>query len=404
MASIKLVLKKKVLSNGQFPIYLRVTKDRQHKYYKTLYNAHISEWNSSLGRFKNNTRFIQENRFLQHLKTKAYNICSQLEIDNESYTLFDFDTIFNANARKKNISKNFFYFWDEIIDELNLAGQTGNASVNDQCFKALRKFNGGTNLQFQQINHTFLSKFEAHLRSRGGTNGGISLRMRTIRAIFNKAIDREITLPQYYPFRKYKISKLKSDPNKIALDYFDVMKIIEWDATKYPNLFDSHNYFVFSFYMRGMNFTDIMLLKWSQIGVNKINYTRSKTKGNFNITILPPVKIILDHYKKHTIGTKYVFPILLKDGMTPMQIEHRKKKTRQKYNRDLKEIAFICEINAKLSSYVARHSFANSLKQMGVATDIICEALGHSDIKVTQGYLNSLDNSVLDEASASLLL
>lgn len=229
------------------------------------------------------------------------------------------------------------------------------------------------------------------------------IRMRCIRTTFNKAIDRELTSAILYPFKKYKISKLKSEPSKIALDYFDVMKIIQWDSSAYPHLVDSHNYFVFSYYTRGMNFTDQILLKWSQIGIKKIFYTRSKSKGNFSITILPPVQLILDYYRENSLGTNYVFPILLRDNMTPMQIENRKNKTRQKYNKDLKEIAFHCEIDAKVTSYVARHSFANSLKQMGVATDVISEALGHRNIKVTQGYLKNLENSIVDEASALLL-
>ncbi|MAU17052.1 MAG: integrase [Muricauda sp.] len=404
MASIKLTLKKKALTDGSFPIFLRITKDRKHKHYKTLYNASIEEWDDKLGQFKNNTKFIQENRFLQQLKAKAFTVCSQLEIEKENYTLYDFDKAFTTKSQKKNTSKNFFYFWDEIIEELTKSGRTGDTTIHDESFKALKKFHGSTQLEFQQINFTFLSKYEVHLRSRGGTNGGISIRMRSIRIIFNIAIDRGITTADYYPFKKYKISKLKSDPNKIALDYFDVMKIIQWDSSEYPHLVDSHNYFVFSFYTRGMNFTDQMLLEWTQIGRNKIFYTRSKSKGNFSITILPPVQKILDYYKENALDTRYVFPILLRDGMTPIQIENRKKKTRKKYNKDLKEIAFHCEIDAKVTSYVARHSFANSLKQMGVATDVISEALGHRDIKVTQGYLNSLENSELDKASASLLL
>jgi len=40
---------------------------------------------------------------------------------------------------------------------------------------------------------------------------------------------------------------------------------------------------------------------------------------------------------------------------------------------------------------------------MGVTTDIISEALGHRDIRATQGYLKSLENSVLDETSTLLL-
>src|SRR5690606_15689231 len=131
-------------------------------------------------------------------------------------------------------------------------------------------------------------------------------------------------------------------------------------------------------------------------------YTRSKTKGNFTIKMLSIVEDIIAFYKLNSLGTQYVFPILLNDYMTPIQIEHRKDKTLKKFNKDLKEIATICEIDKKITSYVARHSFANCLKQKGVATDIISESMGHQNLAVTQAYLKDLDSSVLDEANALL--
>jgi site-specific recombinase XerD len=73
------------------------------------------------------------------------------------------------------------------------------------------------------------------------------------------------------------------------------------------------------------------------------------------------------------------------------------------YNKELKEIAKICGIDKQLSSYVARHSYANCLKQKGVATDVISESMGHQNLAVTQAYLKELDSSVLDEASELLL-
>ena len=404
MAAIKIVLQKVKRANGTYPVRIRVTKNRKSKFFKSIFHALPDEFDERAEQFtKKYPNYIQSNRVLLKFKDRALRICAELEYKDENFSLLDFEKAFLVTAKPKVVVKNFFYFWDEIIEELITAGRTGDATIHDESFKALKKFNGSTRLEFEQINLTFLSKYEAHLRSRGGTNGGISIRMRSIRIIFNIAIERGIASQELYPFKKYKISKLKSDPNKIALDYFDVMKMIQWDASEYPHLIDSHNYFIFSFYTRGMNFTDQMLLEWSQIGRNKIFYTRSKSKGNFNISILPPVQAILDYYEENALDTKYVFPILLRDGMTPIQIENRKKKTRKKYNKDLKEIAFHCEIDAKVTSYVARHSFANSLKQMGVATDVISEALGHSDIKVTQGYLNSFDNTVLDKASELLL-
>ncbi len=404
MSGIKIVLHKVRRANGTYPVRIRITKNRKSKFFKTIFHALPEQFDEKTEQFtKKYPNHNQSNRVLLKFKDRALKVLADLEYENNNFSLMDFERAFLLTAKPKTVNINFFYFWDEIITELRNAGRTGDASIHDESFKALKKFNGSTKLEFEQINFTYLSKYENHLRSRGGTNGGISIRMRCIRTIFNKAIDREVTSANLYPFKKYKISKLKSDPTKIALDYFDVMKIIQWDPSAYPHLVDSHNYFVFSFYTRGMNFTDQMLLEWSQIGSKKIFYTRSKSKGNFSITILPPVQLVLDYYREHSLGTNYVFPILLRDTMTPMQIENRKKKTRQKYNKDLKEIAFHCEIESKVTSYVARHSFANSLKQMGVATDIISEALGHRDIKITQGYLKSLENSVVDDASALLL-
>ncbi|WP_445733795.1 tyrosine-type recombinase/integrase [Mariniflexile sp.] len=79
-------------------------------------------------------------------------------------------------------------------------------------------------------------------------------------------------------------------------------------------------------------------------------------------------------------------------------MENRKHKTLQRYNKELKEIAEICGIDKTLTSYVARHSFANCLKQKGVATDIISESMGHQNLSITQTYLKEFDNSVLDKA------
>jgi len=147
----------------------------------------------------------------------------------------------------------------------------------------------------------------------------------------------------------------------------------------------------------------MMKLKWNDIKGDRIFYTRSKAKGNFILKVLPPVQEILDYYQKNYSGTKYVFPLLLKENMTPTQIENRKSKTLKKHNKDLKEIARICEIDKNISSYVARHSFANCLKQKGVATDVISESMGHQNLAITQAYLKELDSSVLDEASELLL-
>ena len=150
-----------------------------------------------------------------------------------------------------------------------------------------------------------------------------------------------------------------------------------------------------------MNFADMMKLRWDNIYSDRIHYTRSKTKGNFIIKIMPPVQQILDYYKsnKHS----YVFPIILRENLTPSQLNNRKRKTLKKFNKDLKELGELAKIDKPITSYVARHSFANCLKQKGAGTDFISESLGHQDVKTTKAYLKELDTAILDEASEMLL-
>ena len=183
----------------------------------------------------------------------------------------------------------------------------------------------------------------------------------------------------------------------------DAKKIVNKDLSEHPELINTRNYFVFSFYTRGMNFVDMMKLKWNDIIDDRIFYTRSKTNTNFQIKILPPVQEILDFYKARTNDTDYVFPLIRKNEMTPAQLETRKKKTLKEYNSSLKDLAAVCKIEKPISSYVARHSYANCLKRKGVATDIISESMGHQNVAITQTYLKELDNSLVDEAMEVLL-
>ena len=89
--------------------------------------------------------------------------------------------------------------------------------------------------------------------------------------------------------------------------------------------------------------------------------------------------------------------------MTPIQIENRKAKKLKQFNSDLKKIAEIVGINKPLTSYVARHSFATNLKHLGTSTDVIGEAMGHSNVEITKAYLKEFGDDVLDDAMDKLL-
>jgi site-specific recombinase XerD len=121
------------------------------------------------------------------------------------------------------------------------------------------------------------------------------------------------------------------------------------------------------------------------------------------VKILPPVQDVLNLYISQDNKTDYVFPILLKNDLTPVQIENRKHKTLKKFNSELKELARLAKVAKTVTTYTIRHSYATNLKQLGVSTDKISESMGHSSLEVTNSYLKNFETDIIDEANKSLL-
>ena len=59
--------------------------------------------------------------------------------------------------------------------------------------------------------------------------------------------------------------------------------------------------------------------------------------------------------------------------------------------------------SSKLVRYESIRIFMALIKRSGVSTAIISESLGHSSERVTQIYLDSFENSQIDEAMKNLL-
>ncbi|APA64249.1 site-specific integrase [Maribacter sp. 1_2014MBL_MicDiv] len=401
MASIKLKLKNKANSNGEYPIVLQIIKNRKVKIISLGVFGNPKTWDSKEGLFKSNhNNAIILNTKLEKIKLKARLILLEFEEEDINFTLDEFEAKFRTAS---NETLSVFEYWNEIIAEMESSEKFGNADVNKDTKRSLSKFHGSEKLFFSQISVYFLEKYEVFLRSNGGTNGGIGVKMRALRALYNSAIRRGFAKKNRYPFAVYKISKLKSSPIKRALPKEFINKIEALENLNSNRLTNARNYFLFSFYTRGMNFIDMALLKWSNISENRIYYTRNKTKVNFNIKILPPIQEILNYYQLNGNHTDYVFPILYREDYSSEQIKERKKKMLKEYNKDLKQIAKLCDINKSFTSYAARHSFANCLVQSGTSIDIVSQSMGHSSVLVTKAYVKNLGSTILDDACESLL-
>jgi site-specific recombinase XerD len=395
-ASIKPILyTHKTLSNGKHPILLQIIKDRKVKRISLGYSAFESEWD-----FKNNKptkKYAYKTELEAVIKSKEAIFTKQalaLDLETEDFTA---DALINRVKRKRNYATVIKYF-DEVIAQMKKANQIGNSEVYVVCRNVVKNFNNGADLRFNQIDYTWLCKFEAHCIERDCKESTISNYLRTLRALFNRAIKDKIITLDVYPFRDYRIGKLNTATQKRALKLEQIEKIEKLDLPIDSRLLQSKYLFLFSFYTMGTNIADIASLTWDNVRDGRLKYKRAKTGKLYNVFMSEKALVILEHYK--AIQTdKYIFPIYSEETHTTAQQRNdRLHKVMKQTNDDLREIAKICHIDENLTTYVARHSAATVLKRKGVSTSVISELLGHETEEITQTYLDSFESTILDTA------
>ena len=244
-------------------------------------------------------------------------------------------------------------------------------------------------------------------QQRGVTLTSIFVYMRSFQRLINMAKEAKCVKKDFNPFKEFSFSKYrrqKSRKRAIAKD--DIRAIAAFETEPDSSLFHAKNYFLFSYYNRGINFVDIAHLTWRNIRSGRLDYVRKKTKTHFTMAILEPAQEILNYYKAHYYDGEdsFVFPILNPSYLSPVSIKNRCKKVLFEVNSSLKEISKELGLaEQRLTTYVARHSYATVMKKSGQSVAIISEAMGHDSESTTQIYLDSFENDVLDEASKAIL-
>ena len=220
--------------------------------------------------------------------------------------------------------------------------------------------------------------------------------------MYNIAIKEGYVKAENYPFKDYKVSKLHENTPKRAIVKDSVIKVMNH---KEPVSNSSYNQlaidlFTFSYLMGGINFTDMARLTGENIMDEQLVYRRKKTRKLIHLPLHPKAMEIMNKYKS---DNPYIFPILSSFHKTEQQKINRIHKVIGKVNACLKTLGNELELDKKLTTYVARHSYATTLKRAGVSTSLICDALGHSSERVTQIYLDSFENTQLKAAMKNLL-
>ena len=388
---------------GSFPIILRLTHESTHTTsLRTGFSVPDKYWDENKGKirasYKGYYNVTRINNEIEKQRAKAIDTLTKLDERGELRLL----TINQVKDKLTNPIKKgdtVFNFTQSLIDELREKKKIGNARSYDNVLREIKKFRKNKDFSFYELNYAWLLRFEKDYLSRGLSENGLAVYMRTIRAICNKAILAEIVEPEAYPFKNYTI---KTKPTaKRAISMEAIQRIVVLDIPKESALFRTRNIFLMSFYMMGAPFVDLVFLKVRNIVDGRIQYQRQKTGRHYDIKITPQLKEILDFYVKGKDKNEFVLPLIKRETLEDQYRDLQS--TQNRYNKQLKKIGEMAGIEEKLTSYVSRHSFATLADQMEIPITAISQMMGHGRISTTQIYLASLKSSVLDDYNEKIL-
>lgn len=371
------LFKSKTLSNGDHPIMIRISKAGKRSYVSLSISCKVKDWDDKASLMKKSHPYKDEYDSIISTAKKEYtDKLIAFKQEGKDFT----PAVLVTEASKKVQKITLFTYFDQIVKRFESSRQIGNSKVYKDTYNQLKKFTNNKDLTFSQVDYNFLIRFETYLKSNGGTDTGISVRFRTIRALYNAAIAEKYAKKDHYPFTKFKITeRYSTKTKKRAINKEDIKKIEALELKKYSAIFEAQQYFLFSYYGQGINFVDMAHLKWENITDGRVYYERAKTGNQQNFKLSPPAIEILSHWKlrDNPSNNDYIFPILNREmHITPSQQHNRVHKVLTRVNRHLKTIAEDAKINVPLTSYVARHTYATVLKRSGVQTSVISQSMG----------------------------
>lgn len=256
---------------------------------------------------------------------------------------------------------------------------------------------------FDSITKQWLNEFYAHEIGRGRKVNGVAIDLRNIRTVFNWAIDNDITTK--YPFRKYSIKQEKvRDFTMSAAQLVELRDYpVEPQQERYRDLF------MLSFYLIGINISDLLQLK--EMNNGRIVYRRNKTGRIYDIKVEPEALNIIRKYrgKDHLLcildGSKNEYKDIRKfNSLMNEGLKRIGRKEEARNARGRKFMKLVEPLFPQIETYTARRTWATIASKSDIPKDVIGKGLGHSEwfSSTTDIYID-FDSSKIDKANRQVL-
>ena len=400
MTSIKVKFRPSSTIQKEGTLHYQIIHHREVRKLRTGYRLFPNEWNTVLKRInvsagKNEERRLYLTALKKHIDTDLFKIkecINRLKQENKPYTA---DRIVKLYSTHEG-SYTFLLYGKGLLVELKKIGKVRTADTYRNALGSFERFlNDQADIPLEAMDSNLMIAYESWLKGTGICPNTSSYYMRNLRAIYNRAVERELTV-QRYPFKHVYTGVDKTVKRAVPLKV--IRRIRDLDLTLSPVLDYARDLFMFSFYTRGMAFVDMAYLKKKDLQNGVLVYRRQKTGQQLFIKWEKPMQEIVGKYD--TSATPYLLPII-RDMDTDARKQY--KNAAHLVNDKLKKIGRQLGLAIPLTSYVARHAWASIAKSKNIPISTISEAMGHDSENTTRIYLASLDTSVVDKANSLIL-
>ena len=389
---------------GLSPIYLRLADGEKTRYRSLKLYVREGHWNENAGRVSGrHPNAVEINKLISDELKRAEDEVYRRAAEGERTDAHSVARSLSVRPTGDKPGQSDFYsFADELVAGYRTRGQMW---THDRYVSVLRKMRAytGEPFAFSELTPAFLRRYESHMMTRyGNTVNTVATNLSTIKTVVRRAIAEGLMEYASNPFLSHQIRTEPTAPVRLTLQEVQLLEALELPALSPMRV--ARDTFLLQFYGGGARFSDVADLRWSSITATTIGYRASKTKKVVEVPLVTQAEAILRTYR--TSDSKpgdHVLPLLAgRDISTP---ENRKKAVRSctaLTNRALKEVAALAEVDKNLTTHVARHSFADHCRTMGLSVYDISKAMRHSSLKQTERYLSRLDTGSLGEKMARL--
>lgn len=405
-ASTAIILDKRIQKkDGTYAVKLRITFNREQKYFPLGKHLTVDDWEKVHEENPRNGELKRLKHLFSEIEKRAIRLIDEMEF-------FSFQA-FEKKFNQKPTSSTDVLAAIEAKREFLQSADRLNSADSYKCahgsFSQYIKTIHRKKLKFSDLTPEWLEQYEKWMIDKGSSPTTIGIYLRNLRTIINQAIDEGRFQREFYPFgkRKYQIPNGKNTKKALTIEQIKLIVdyVPETDAEA-----KAKDLWLFSYLCNGVNVKDIARLQYKNISKKHITFVRAKTERSTKtsrkeiiIVRMPEIDKIIEKWgTKPVEPSVYIFGIISANDTPEKELAKIKQATKT-INNYMKEIGKKLDIEIKLTTYTARHSFATVLKRSGAPIEFISESLGHKDMKTTENYLDSFEDDLRESYQKQLL-